>query len=164
MPEVTMQIPRAFCDRIRQPSDDALLWRYMNLHKLVWMLSKKQLWFTPISLLEDNFEGRVPAPMLERARAHFERRGLLESQYIEHRRRLEQIRHHFHVSCWHLGPIESLRMWEEYCGPNDGIVLKTTFGALRKSLQGFPIGHVEYFNRDAFEDPTFQFSVFYSAW
>ena len=46
----------------------------------------------------------------------------------------------------------------------DGIALKTTYGALRRSLQGFPIGHVEYIEPDAFEDPSFQFSVLYSAW
>jgi hypothetical protein len=68
VPALTLEIPRAFCDRIRQPPDDsAVVWRYMNLHKFVWMISKKQLWFTPISLFEDEFEGRVPPPMLERA-------------------------------------------------------------------------------------------------
>ena len=56
MPTVTLEIPCAFCDRIRQPpDDDAVVWRYMNLYKFVWMISKKQLWFTPISLFEDEF-------------------------------------------------------------------------------------------------------------
>ena len=165
MPAVTLEIPRAFCDRIRQPPDDnAVVWRYMNLHKFVWMISKKQLWFTPISLFEDEFEGRVPPPMLERARVYFERRGQLESHFPNHRRQLEQVRHHFYVSCWHIGDVESLEMWCNYCGSRDGIALKTTYGALRRSLQGFPVGHVEYIEPDAFEDPTFQFSVLYSAW
>jgi hypothetical protein len=165
MPAVTLEIPRAFCDRIRQPPDDgAVLWRYMNLHKLVWMISKKQLWFNPISLFEDKFEGRVPTPMLERARADFERRGQLESHFPEHRRQVDQARHHFHVSCWHIGDVECQRMWDDYCGSRDGVALKTTYGALRRSLQGFPIGHVEYIEPDAFEDPSFQFSPLYSAW
>lgn len=164
MPEVTIEVPRAFCDRIRQPTDDAVVWRYMNLHKLVWMLSKKQLWFTPISLFEDEFEGRVPPPMLERARTYFERRGQLESHFPQHRCQLEQIRHHFYVSCWHIGDVESPRMWQDYCGSRDGIALKTTYAALRRSLDGFPLGYVEYIDRDVYEDPAFQFSVLYSAW
>ena len=122
MPTLTLEIPRAFCDRIRQPPDDsAVVWRYMNLHKFVWMISKKQLWFTPISLFEDEFEGRVPPPMLERARVYFERRGQLESHFPNHRRQLEQVRHHFYVSCWHIGEVESLEMWRNYCGSRDGI-------------------------------------------
>ena len=72
MPALTLEIPPGFCDRIRQPPDDsAVVWRSLNLHKFVWMISKKQLWFTPISLFEDEFEGRVPPPMLERARVYF---------------------------------------------------------------------------------------------
>jgi hypothetical protein len=35
----------------------------MNLHKLIWMTSKKELWFNPISLFEDEFEGRVATPL-----------------------------------------------------------------------------------------------------
>jgi hypothetical protein len=68
------------------------------------------------------------------------------------------------VSCWHIGDVESLEMWHSYCGSRDGIALKTTYGALRRSLQGFPVGHVEYIEPDAFENPIFQFSVLYSAW
>jgi hypothetical protein len=95
--------------------------------------------------------------MLERARVYFERRGQLESHFPNHRRELEQVRHHFYVSCWHIGDFESLEMWRDYCGSRDGIALKTTYGALRRSLPGFPIGHVEYIEPMPLRIPHFSF-------
>ena len=48
------------------------------------MISKKQLWFAPLSLLEDKFEGYVPEPMLQRARGYFERRASVEPHFTKH--------------------------------------------------------------------------------
>ena len=160
-----MMVPKSFCDRLRQPDNEAAsVCRYMSLSKFVWMLSKKQLWFSPLSILEDKFEGAVPKPMLDRAEAFFRKRGYPESHFSGHLDELRKLKRRFYVSCWQLAERESRTMWNKYCGSQNGIRVKTNYAKLRKSLEGFPIGLVEYIDFDAFEDPAYEFRPLHSAW
>jgi hypothetical protein len=160
-----MHVPQVFVDHVKQPAhSDQTVWRDMNFAKFVWMISRKQLWFSPLSLFEDKFEGEVPAPMLARAYAYFERRGSAEPDYAHHLAELKKLKQRFYVSCWHLAERESRRMWEEYCGARNGVVLKTTYERLKASVAGLPIGLVEYIEHGNFQDPKFGFKPLYSAW
>jgi hypothetical protein len=137
---------------------------HRSFAKFVWMISKKQLWFSPLSLFEDKFEGEVPAPMLARARADFERRVATGADYANHLAELKKLKQRFNVSCWHLAERESRPMWEDYCGTRDGVVVKTSYEKLKASVGGLPIGLVEYIEHDNFQDPKFEFRPLYSAW
>jgi hypothetical protein len=52
-------LPEASPERLKSPGDNAVLWRYCDLPKLVSLLSKKALYFSVASALGDHFEGAM---------------------------------------------------------------------------------------------------------
>lgn len=56
-------------------------------------------------------------------------------------------RNTMHVSCWHLGNVESEAMWRLYCPDNQGVAIQTTYQKLIDSVDEYPeihIGAVRY--------------------
>ena len=120
-----------------QPEDPAVkVWRYLDLPRLIWMLSTGALAFTRIDTLEDPFEGSVPAPVYEQWKEK-------NSELVTRAR--AGLRRQAFVSCWHANNVESEAMWRLYCGSHDGIALQTTYEKLDASLQkGVFLGLVNY--------------------
>ena len=53
-------MPYKECDYLTTPTDEAILWRYMDFTKFVSLLDKQALFFASITSLEDPFEGSLP--------------------------------------------------------------------------------------------------------
>lgn len=131
---------------LKMPGPDTVLWRYMDLTKLLDILGNQCLHFTRIDKFEDPFEGVAPRKALE---------GLSRRVPASDLEEVLQIRRRTHALCWHANKTESAAMWRLYLSSNEGIAIKTTAQRLQESLQLSPpedkalfIAEVEYIDHD----------------
>src|SRR5208283_350515 len=135
------------------------LWRYINLAKLIDILSTRTLHFAALNSFEDQYEGTVPigwqSPIMvpsEQVSVPAGPDGLEsvdipidEGDFLKD----EKIRGEMFVSCWHNSEHESAAMWHQ-CSRGSGIAIKTTSDRLVEALQKAeeeveiaPIGYTE---------------------
>lgn len=128
-----------------------LIWRYMDLGKLVSILDSSSLFFPRSDLLGDPFEGSVSAENLRNRKieidkaADFFHAGLVErgiSSSIEGQqanmerllgsgaKQLEWKRFWTYVSCWHVNEHESSAMWKIYGATQQSVAIVSTFQSL----------------------------------
>ena len=135
------------------PSDDAVLWRYMDFTKFVSILDKRALFFPAADKLGDPFEGSFSQinEVVRRAQfnEHFpeddnhKREQMLQNfaHWLKEQRRVTLI------SCWHENIHESEAMWRLYAREKDGIAIKTDFDSFKMSFtcsEKIYIGKVSY--------------------
>ena len=114
---------------------DTPVWRYMNLPKLVSLLSSRALHYCRIDRLPDPYEGRYPHTeheRLKRIEEHLQQDG----KHIVTRKEAidELMRHTAYVNCWCLQENESDALWRIY-GGEFGVALKSTYRLLVNSLR-----------------------------
>ena len=153
------------------PEANDKLWRYMDLSKLISLISKRELFLASASSFSDPFEGAKG--VLERKKIWdnyyrlFFRHALLTvpgadpNRYseIELEKEINRLmcelgnegidsRKHTFISCWHLSEYESEAMWKLYSkDTTNAVVVQTTFNRLYQSLGRDPyisIGKVKY--------------------
>jgi hypothetical protein len=133
----------------RQPRDgSSKIWRYLNLEKLIALLTSGHLVFNRVDLFDDEYEGSVTRGVYMRAAKNphlTEQLTLLRSQ----------IRKEWYASCWHLNNSESEAMWRLYSPRDSGVALQTTYERLDRSLPpSIYLGEVEYVDYDDVSDAT----------
>ena len=133
-----------------QPSEDTILWRYMDFAEFVSLLERKALFFARGDLLDDPFEGTFPKGNAA-VRPHIIGENIPEEVFEEAKqarsRVFSQSRPAVLVNCWHENNYESAAMWEKYAKFNAGIAIRTTFIDFTSSLiddQDIHIGRVKY--------------------
>ena len=160
-------------DAIEIPDADAVLWRYMDLAKLLALLSKRSLYFPALDNLGDRFEGRWSERTLELIRERDELwvhdKG--DHVVVEDKRngqRLELRRHesgwtvdetinHWNrrirdgasrsstfVNCWYEEAEESEAMWKLFASQQYGVAVRTTAARL---IGSFTARLPDYFGR-----------------
>jgi hypothetical protein len=143
-----------------QPDDGEIIWRYLDLPKLLDLLISRQLYLPAADKLGDPFEGSLSTPSLERFDAglsklekklegeadvagimNAQRRGLLSLRQSNQWERLWT-----YVSCWHINAHESAAMWAAYGKRSDSVAIRSTVGRLRTCVephqqppQGYPM-------------------------
>lgn len=129
------------------PSDDAILWKYLDFTKFVSLLDRRALHFSRTDKLGDPFEGTYPRMP-----------GLPEAS----RRELETIgrvnRSSILVDCWHRNEEESEAMWRLYADWERGLAVRTTFQDMRRSFtcsEDIFVGSVRYID---YETASFDLS------
>ena len=158
-------------DEYEKPAPTDKLWRYMDLAKLLSILSTEKLFFPSVDSFEDPFEG---------AKGYLERKKewddfyyrfcinalmtipnatpeMLEPKYVEKeaQRLLSEInglgkneRKHVFISCWHCNTYESEAMWKLYAkNTQNAVAIQTTVAHLKEALgrnSGITIGKVNY--------------------
>ena len=145
-----------------EPSDDAVLWRYMDLAKLLALLDSRTLHLANLSVFDDPFEGHPPRKVVEAFTAIPP--GLDEAASAERKRNAEtnlrffsSSRNNVCASCWHMNHVEDAGMWAQYLKTGEGIAVRTTFGALKRALSQSPAeldisgGVVQYVDYETFE-------------
>jgi hypothetical protein len=91
--------PGSVARRLAQPSKpNAQVWRYMSFARLVWLLSKKQLWFSRADLLDDRHEAMLGSAALGTGLTERPDQPSRDDWLAE----LKQLRSRLFVSCWHL--------------------------------------------------------------
>lgn len=153
------------------PAPNDKLWRYMDLSKLISLISKRELYFSAAKCFADPFEG---------AKGVMDRKGIWDTFYSdflkyalltapgadpsnfseeklqqETERLLEELhvggvhsREYTFISCWHMNEFESEAMWKLYSkDTTNAIAIQTTYQHLYDALGKDPyiaIGKVKY--------------------
>lgn len=137
------------------------LWQYMSLEKLIYLLSKKQLYFTPLSVFKDSdpFEGCKPEVLikehvkaykaeimeLEKATQSVLGEDINNPLYSDLITKIQKVKRtpalvhdaiidRTVVNCWHASETESEAMWKLYTDNGKGIAIESTVGNLEKSI------------------------------
>ena len=161
-------VPIQFHDCFEMPEEQATLWRYSDLAKLVSLLQNKSLWFANAEILArddpfeaflplDNFSHRswqhlsdIPTALLDQ----FIRLGYVDDRasqadnlqriQVETDKILSGVlleRRNFFVSCWHRARHESVAMWKMYGAVNGGVAIKSSTARIKKAFEAitFPM-------------------------
>jgi hypothetical protein len=154
------------------PSDDSIVWRYMDFTKFVALLEAESLFFSRLDLLGDPFEGAFPdsQPVGDRLIASLPAgavppgatvllHGGIERSY-------ESTRRWMYVSCWYCSTTESAAMWKLFAQSAEAIAVKSRVSRLRTLSQKLPgptpgfkggdklyVGMVEYIDYAAGQIP-----------
>lgn len=132
------------------PSDDTVLWRYMDLPKLLSMLEKKVLYFALPSEFEDKWEAVIPRDLTTAIQTWS---GAASGIVLDEFGRLHG---RSAINCWYSGTDESVAMWRLYTNSEYGVAIATTVGRLKAALEACALdvylGSVQY--RDHSERPV----------
>jgi hypothetical protein len=113
--------------------EDQYLFKYIDLHKLIYFLNSESLFFSPLSYFDDPLEGISEKVLFDKLRSESEgtnnstekiHNKMLQDDDKEHYSNyLERVQRRLFASCWFLGIRESLAMWESYSN-NDSVALR----------------------------------------
>ncbi len=137
------------------------IWRYLDLAKFLYMLEKKQLFFTRADRFEDQFEGSWPILDKEKHTKYWRSfkianpalsdemidKMIMEDELLNKNKKKDTF-----LNCWHVNDYESLAMWKVYGESNKSIAIQTTFAKLKIELNSkASLGLVEYidYNRES---------------
>jgi hypothetical protein len=133
---------------IDTPPDDTVVWRYMNLEKLLALLGSSSLHLCRLDDLRDPWEGKWSPAALE-AFCQSGRAANVAGSIIENAVKVLNMGiGKFYVSCWHESPYVSAAFWDQY-QHSAGVAIRSTVGRLKKSkglAPTFFIGRVQYLN------------------
>lgn len=116
---------------IGTPERDLLLWRYMDLPRLVSLLDRQALWFARADLLGDPFEGSVTEGTLRAVR---EVHSTIPNGSFETWSNFRcEFRKRVYASCWHRSEYESAGLWSIYAG-RLGVVVRSSVGRLMDAI------------------------------
>ena len=117
-----------------EPSEEAVIWRFMDLRKFRDLMANEELYFRRADLFSDKSEGLPPEQYAMKVLR-------LDPYDINDRRSLNnhlgflaQNRESYYISCWHLYRQETLDMWEQY--GDDGVAVCSRYGMLKSVLDG----------------------------
>jgi len=157
-------------------NENAYLWRYMDIHKFLYFIFNKSLYFTRLDKFEDSKEGITinhlfyqslkkkidNHPMFDNIRTHMSVDTLGgEMNIID--AELERIQKSNFANCWVIGEnsSESVAMWNLYSKPNS-LAIKIKYSEFKKLLTekglhcydstrkvfGSPINYIDFQNPD----------------
>lgn len=121
-------VPYAPNSNFDTPSDDAGVWRYMDLAKFVQLLEDKGLWFARLDHLDDPREGCLTIRERNRFPSSIDQSAMDDMEAVTRTR--------VHVNCWHCSDHESVAMWSLYAGSLGGLAIRSTVGALKREVAG----------------------------
>ena len=78
------------------PPDETVIWRYMNLERLLAMIASKTLYFTRLDRFRDTWEGMLPVKTERAMRDNKHRWGSYLALY-------DRFRANICINCWHEG-------------------------------------------------------------
>jgi hypothetical protein len=135
---------------VPSPTDDLVIWRYMDLPKFLIMLEQRNLYFAVLEEFEDKWEAVIGRDLSRGIQvASGSASGTVIQSYLD-------TFGHLGISCWYSGPSESIAMWRLYTTSVYGIAIKSTVGHLKRAMEiakeKVVIGKVEY--RDHTEPPS----------
>ena len=138
-----------------RPSDDTILWRYMDFTKFISLLEHQALFFAKGDRLGDQFEGSLSKANSTSRRQFLPDNipeSILDQVSQAHLDFFKQSRRSVCVNCWHESQHESAAMWKIYAKEGNGIAIRTQFNGLAKSFvdkDEVYIGRVRYINYEA---------------
>ena len=138
------------------PSDDIVIWRFMDLAKFISLLKDKALYMTRADKFEDQYEGAVCSledsdkydDALHEYYSDLLVGKAVPEKLIEDEHKANQLlRMNSYINCWYEGKHESLAMWRLYASgvESKGVAIKATVGQLKKAIgRQVEIGRIDY--------------------
>ena len=142
---------------------DIKIWRYVDISKLIDILSRKSLFLSRLDLLGDAHEGSITKVNFDSRQTEFEKLGITHAIPMMERSSKQTTKSMF-VNCWYFDNHESEAMWKLYCPDNKGIAIQTTYRKLVDSInydEYLYIGLVNYIDYETEWFPTG--NIFYSV-
>ncbi|HEX9896884.1 MAG TPA: DUF2971 domain-containing protein [Dehalococcoidales bacterium] len=136
-----------FSTIIPPPMDNTvLLWRYIELARLISMLSDKKLHFARADTFQDRHEGSVTNPMKNALQSQFADRPQIIRDLSEFRKK--EMKESVFISCWCMGLEESEAMWKLYCGDKYGVAITAIYKELDScfTMHKVTMAPVKYIN------------------
>lgn len=135
-------------ENIVTPPDEAIVWRYMNLEKLLALLATNSLFLCSLDRLRDPWEGAWPDSMPNDLKRSFRRDHI--AAFL---RSSEGLKTSMFVSCWHEASHESAALWSQYAA-GAGLAVKSSIARVKRAISGGPNYHIgrinySYFKNDA---------------
>ncbi len=138
--------------RLNTPAkNNNLIWKYLDLHRFIYLLTEEKLFFTRLDKFQDPIEG-IPTGLLRRNAKYStipssvsdfpesvpesEREKLVNEKKMHEYLMDENIEKNQkcqYVSCWFSGTRESMAMWNIYSN-SDSVALKADFKTLKDGL------------------------------
>jgi hypothetical protein len=116
----------------KEPAEDAVIWRFLNLRKFRDFMANEELYFCRADLFSDKTEGLPPEQYVRRI-LRLDPLDIHDQVKLNHHLGvLAQDREMFFISCWHLYRKEELELWEQY-GP-DGAAVCSRYGLLKAAM------------------------------
>uniref|UniRef100_Q07I65 DUF2971 domain-containing protein n=1 Tax=Rhodopseudomonas palustris (strain BisA53) TaxID=316055 RepID=Q07I65_RHOP5 len=130
------------------PDQIQIVWRYMTFSRFIWLLQKKALWLSRVDRLDDAWEMALAGAQLNHTISTAPISPIDEMQTEKPMERARKIvalwRNTTFVNCWSgFGP-ESHALWRVFCGPTEGVAIRTTLMALKQSVPQLNVVRVEY--------------------
>jgi hypothetical protein len=120
---------------LSMPPDDTILWRYIDLSKLLYLLEHRSLWFPRADQFEDPLEGTFTDAEIEHLRTLDAANSSLPSPISRsYLRGSQYMRSTAYVNCWRAGRSESMAMWDLYGRDSGTVAMKTTVGLLKQAI------------------------------
>lgn len=132
---------------LKQEDLDLAVWRYMSFSRFISLLVYQAIWFSKLNILQDQFEGRMPGTTREMMHARYQESKKHFPPELYHQfdemasRNEEDSRELLVVSCWFLANNETDRMWREYGGSEQAVVIKST---IRQLIDNIGVPHDEH--------------------
>ncbi len=155
-------------------SNDVILWRYMSLDKFIHMIDSRTIFLSPISYFKnsDPLEGYLPKKFhMDMENTLRSMRDSLRSDYgdmpdemkswmrewnaisdLRMELMKEKTRDRQSICCWYESQFESEAMWKLYGDNGKSIAIKTTVGALKKSIESEGNDNMVYLDRIKYLD------------
>lgn len=122
------------CLAVDDVSDNAILWRYMDLAKFVSLLSESSLWLARSDTFKDQREGVFNQAMRVYLTEELESLKGAGVNVDDVNATELAIRLNAFISCWHNSQTENMIMWELYGETENSIAIKTTAANLKSSF------------------------------
>ncbi|MCX7088042.1 MAG: hypothetical protein NTV00_08325 [Methylococcales bacterium] len=126
---------------ILTPPDATIIWRYMNLEKLLSLISIQKLFLCRLDRFKDPWEGVWPKVFCNEIRNEW-----LEEDAIGLFSATQKMRSSILVNSWHENKFESAALWDQY-GEKSGFAVRSTIGHLKNSISDsrpIYIGKINY--------------------
>jgi hypothetical protein len=120
---------------------DQVIWRYLPFNRFASLVALSALWFSKLQNFVDQEEGITP----DVTRAELKRQHLEMEEWFPDEERKRQVRRFVEdneesgrelivANCWFMAERESQNMWDAFGNGDEGVVVKSTVGALVRSL------------------------------
>lgn len=157
----TAKLPRIL-PGLKEPQDNAKIWRYMSVARLHDLLLNKRLSFSLPKRFADQLEGaytdqNVYQLLTEINQANSTTAASLIQQVFLLAEDFNPYYESIYISCWQLAETESMAMWKNYADYGEGIAIQTRYRRLKNTLNDkFYIGLVTYCEDQAVPDEALQ--------
>jgi len=116
-------------NQIKLPPDpDTIVWKYMDLSKLIDLLLSGKMFMSRSDKFEDQYEGTFSEPTFE----EIKRLSVDNPEFLQY---YKQHREQVVISSWHLNEYESFAMWQIFTQKHEGLAIRSTIGRLQQALE-----------------------------